>query len=89
MKSRILRRFGTVDGYDLQHIPGKQLLETVTGTGMFEHWSGDRGDCYRCGGNGWYRDPRWVVLDRWKLGSVHVPYPGAGPQRGAECWHSC
>ncbi len=74
MKERILARYGTPDGYDVQHIPGK-ICFGCDGTGQFEHMSGDQDYCYRCGGNGWYKSPVWVALARHRLGNYvfHTP----------------
>lgn len=70
MKMRILRRFGTEDGHDLQYIPGK-ICFSCDGTGDMD----DKHDCYKCGGDGWFKSPVWVLLKRWKLGgySFHEP----------------
>ena len=74
LKEEILERYGTRDGHDVQHIPGKECY-TCDGTGIFERYNGDTDYCYRCGGSGWYKSPVWVVLERFRLGrfSFHIP----------------
>lgn len=68
MKTRILRRYATREGTDLQEIPGKKCW------GPYQ--SGCLGRrCRRCEGTGWYAFPFWVKLERWRLGSrlFHIP----------------
>lgn len=74
MKARILRRYATPDGHDLQEIPGKECWSCY-GSGAYVHYSGDEDTCRKCDGIGWYRQPRWTKLQRWKLGrySFHEP----------------
>lgn len=68
MKSRILLRFAKHDGIDVQHIPGKQCFG-CGGSGTWYHtYSGDPDECDNCCGTGWYKSPKWVILDRYKLG---------------------
>lgn len=70
MKQRILRWFGTEDGHDLQYIAGKQCW-SCEGTGGLYKPHG----CYKCGGDGWFKPPAWVLLKRWKFGgyTFHEP----------------
>lgn len=70
MKQRILRWFGTEDGYDLQHIPGKMCWSCEGTGGLYEPHG-----CYKCDGDGWFKAPVWVLLKRWKFGrySFHEP----------------
>lgn len=70
MKQRILRWFGTEDGHDLQFIEGKTCWSCY-GTG--EHYAPH--DCYKCGGDGWFKPPVWILLKRWKFGeyTFHEP----------------
>lgn len=74
MKTRILHRYATSDGYDLQELPGKECW-SCHGSGTYYHLSGDEDTCWKCDGLGWYRRPRWTVLQRWQLGrySFHEP----------------
>lgn len=59
LKDRLLRRWGTRGGYDVQHIV---------------HWcyacegrpTRGRNRCWKCGGTGIFRE-FWVVLERWEL----------------------
>ena len=79
MKERILRSYGTLDGYDIQFIPGK-ICFSCEGSGVYvgyHTFSGDQWEdtCNRCFGTGYFKDPVWVVLDRYRLGSFvfHCP----------------
>lgn len=65
LKQRILQRFGTPDGHDVQHIPGKECYG-CDGTGIFKYSEYDT--CERCYGSGWYKQPVWVVLRRYRFG---------------------
>lgn len=67
MKQRICQRFGSLDGFDVQHFVGKQCFG-CDGSGVHYYWSGDRDYCWRCGGSGWFKRERWVVLARWRIG---------------------
>jgi len=70
MKERILKRYGEPDGSDVQHIPGKECW-SCGGTGVL--W--EPGGCYKCMGDGWFKRPVWIVLNRFRLGrfTFHVP----------------
>lgn len=79
MKTRILERFGKRDGFDIQHIKGKDCW-TCEGSGVYvgyHFYSGDewRDTCNRCWGTGWYKQPVWVRLERFDLGGFvfHTP----------------
>lgn len=69
MKDRILSRFGIEDGFDIQHIEGKQCWSCDGTGGLWEP-----GGCWRCL-DGWYKRPVWVTLQRYKLGryTFHLP----------------
>lgn len=68
MKTRILQRFATQDGVDLQELPGKPCW-SCDGSGTFYHlYSGDADTCWKCDGSGWFQSPRYVTLQRWRLG---------------------
>jgi hypothetical protein len=75
MKSRLLRRYGTRDGTDLQEIPGKPCFN-CNGTGLtlggYRAWT-----CRKCDGTGDYRAGFWCQLERWRLGGrvFHIPGP--------------
>ena len=99
MKHNLLMWFGNGDGYDLQHFPGKGCFacggtETNRGSGIYVGYHTCSGDewqdtCNRCWGSGWYRRPRWIVLNRWRLdrftfhtpGQIHYEEPDAGTTR--------
>jgi len=70
LKTELLERYAKQDGFDVQHIPGKVCWSCNGTGGVYE-----RGDCYRCMGDGWYRRPRWIMLERFRFGRYifHVP----------------
>lgn len=74
MKLRLLQRYANPDGYDIQHIPGKRCFG-CGGTGIHYYLSGDEDYCWKCGGSGWWKSPKWVVLKRWRFGRYvfHTP----------------
>lgn len=62
LKERLCRRYGRMEGYDLQHI-------------VKSCWDCDgRKGCWRCGGSGVYSQV-WVYLERWRIGGYvfHKP----------------
>lgn len=62
LKERLLRKYGTFRGHDLQEIKKECYGESV---GYYE-WAGCKGTkCRRCGGTGVF-DIRWVRLERWE-----------------------
>lgn len=70
LKSRLLDRYGTPDGYDVQHIPGKPCWSCEGTGGLYEPCG-----CYKCGGSGWFKHPVWVTLRRYRMGRYvfHTP----------------
>ena len=79
IKDRILRRHGTIIGYDVQFIEGKKC-HSCHGTGIYrgnnEYSGKDYTDvCWRCN-NGWYKLPVWNTLYRIRFGKYifHRPY---------------
>jgi len=64
IKERILRRWGSLVGEDIQHI--KRMCYSCEGSGFYY---ADE-DCWRCRGTGVY-DEKWVRLERWEFGG-HV-----------------
>lgn len=90
MKDSILKRYGTPDGVDWQHFEGKRCW-SCDGTGVWESWYSDyQDDCYKCGGDGWYKLEKWVRLERIKFEkyTFHSPDgcvyedPGGTPIKG-------
>lgn len=69
MKTRLLERYGTADGHDIQHILGKACFRCDY------HYSGDKDVCWKCYGTGWFKCPKWVTLKRTRLGryTFHTP----------------
>lgn len=72
IKDAILKKYGAIDGYDIQHIKGKRC-NSCDGHGR--HWKYsyttgkryDYTDCWHCWG-GWYKLPKWIALHRIKFG---------------------
>lgn len=78
IKDSILKKYGKVLGYDIQHIRGKRC-NSCGGTGRHAKYSHfgkiyDYADCYHCWG-GWYKLPLWICLHRIKFGKFifHKP----------------
>ena len=71
LKSELTRRFGTPDGYDIQHI--QKTCHGCNGTGIYRHAYLGRVSCNRCW-DGLYKDSL-IKLDRWRLGAhtFHCP----------------
>lgn len=71
VKDTILRKHGKPDGYDIQHIEGKKCYK-CGGTGRYDRWDSygiyDPDSCWGCAGTGWYKDPRWNCLQRYRFG---------------------
>jgi hypothetical protein len=71
VKDAILRKHGRSVGYDVQHIEGKKC-HTCRGTGLYPRWDQyriyDPDACWHCLGNGWYKDPQWICLERIAFG---------------------
>lgn len=67
VKDRILSKHGKQVGYDIQSLPGKKCF-SCHGTGRHARWDQygiyDPQCCWRCAGNGWFKDPQWVCLSR-------------------------
>ena len=61
LKAKLLKRYGTEDGYDIQHI-------------VKCCWSCEGDGCYRCYQSGIYRED-WHYLQNYKLGDriYHIP----------------
>lgn len=78
IKDRILTRYGTVVGYDVQFIEGKKC-HSCNGTGQFKKLNQygfvyDIDSCWHCI-RGWYKRPTWVLLQRIRFGKYifHKP----------------
>jgi hypothetical protein len=75
VKDKILTKYGKVVGHDVQHIPGKKCF-ACDGTGE-PLWINDQDDenCSRCYGDGWYKRPKWILLQRVQFGKYifHKP----------------
>lgn len=71
LKQGLLVRWGTADGYDIQHI--KKECYGCKGTGIYDHDYYGEVTCNRCY-EGVYQDA-WIKLDRFKLGgyAFHCP----------------
>ena len=74
VKDAILRKYGKAVGYDVQHIEGKKC-RSCEGCGYHTRYSWhypykayDWDSCWHCGGNGWYKDPQWICLERIAFG---------------------
>lgn len=93
VKDRVLRRWGVLVGHDLQLFAGSPCWDcdsrdAETGDWQarmlkIEGWSPEDHDCERCGCTGWYRLPRYVVLERWVFGGHVFHRPLARPQEYA------
>lgn len=80
IKDRILKKYGSQIGYDVQNIKGIKC-RSCGGTGYHAYYSNhypyreyDRSDCWHCI-NGWYRLPQWICLERIRFGKhiFHQP----------------
>lgn len=80
IKDKILQRWGKVAGYDVQKIDGVRC-RSCDGTGRYDRYSNyppykvyDSEPCWHCV-SGWYWLPRWVCLQRIKLGPYEFHKP--------------
>jgi len=75
LKDRLLTKHGEHIGFDVQHIEGK-ICFGCDGSGIYYHYySGDEDICGRCCGSGWWKHPKWVVLNKyvWRGYKFHIP----------------
>lgn len=79
IKDKILGKYGTHLGYDVQYIEGKKCF-SCGGTGIHVYcgWDGEVYDedyCWNCH-NGWYKKPVWNVLSQVQFGNYvfHQPF---------------
>ncbi len=75
VKARILKRFGRVVDYDIQLLDG---IRCRCGSGRhYSYYDGylHADVCWHCGGTGWYKPQRIVLLRKYRLGryTFHVP----------------
>lgn len=75
IKARLLKQYGTPDGYDIQQIPGKPC-DGCGGDGTYHAFRDDEAMCHSCEGSGWYKDPFYCKLDRFTLGGYLFHTPG-------------
>ena len=80
IKEKILRRWGRRVGDDLQHIPGKRCNRCKNG--LHWHFISDMHmygweECWHCGGTGWYKSEKWVLLHNYDLGGYRFHIPGS------------
>lgn len=90
IKDRVLRRWGTLVGHDLQLFSGRacwtcRSRDEATGAWLphmhkLHGWTPEDHDCRSCGSCGWYRWPAYVVLERWVFGGYVFHRPLARPQ---------
>lgn len=78
LKDKLLHRWGKRMGDDLQHLEG--LRCNRCNNGRHWHWVYDMHafgyePCWHCNGTGWFKPERWVLLNRYKLGTheFHLP----------------
>lgn len=76
LKQKICDKYGTQAGYDIQYLEGKKC-HSCNGTGLYMRHSFRSSyyeSCYRCY-NGWYKQPRYVLLERRDIGGYifHKP----------------
>lgn len=75
IKAKVLKEYGKPDGFDIQEIPGKPC-DACDGSGHYHAFRDDAGECSYCGGNGWYKDPFYCILERYILGKCTFHTPG-------------
>lgn len=74
LKEDILKKYAIKVGFDIQHIPGK-ICFNCAGTGTYiAVWGDDVEDSCDCI-TGYFKDPVWNLLYKYKLGrySFHMP----------------
>lgn len=80
IKNKILKRYASHIGYDIQYIEGKDCF-TCDGTGIYKRSSYqfrmigfEEVPCYNCD-NGWYKKPCWNILERVQFGDFIFHQP--------------
>lgn len=73
LKTRLLEKHAAIDGHDVQHIEGKHCFR-CGGSGRYSGWHGTD-YCRKCEGSGWWKSPKWIVLERcrWREFVFHIP----------------
>lgn len=78
IKNRLLARYGTVTGFDVQFLAGKKCF-ACGGSGIYHGYYWESGDewsdtCNRCWG-GWYKPRCWNILEKRRFGryTFHQP----------------
>lgn len=81
IKDAILKKYGKLVDYDIQHIPGKKCW-TCDGTGEHVKYSWnppykayDWDYCWHCNGTGYYKLPQWICLSRIQFGKYTFHRP--------------
>lgn len=81
IKNKLLKDYGNHVDYQIQHIPGKKCFN-CDGSGQWPKYSMyppyniyDYGECYRCGGTGWFKYPQWICLALVKFGLYYFHRP--------------
>lgn len=80
IKNKLLKRYSSHIGYDVQYIEGKDCF-SCDGTGIYKRFLYPFGTCgyenvpcYNCD-NGWYKKPCWNILERVKFGEYIFHQP--------------
>jgi hypothetical protein len=78
IKDKILRRFGTPVGNDLQLLEGVRCNRCVNG--RYWHWIYDSHcygweQCWQCSGTSWFKPRRYVLLKKYRLGRWYFHRP--------------
>ena len=74
IKTTVLKKHAKEDGYDIQHIPGKECY-ACGGTGIHHRdQDGCPEQCWQCI-RGWFKLPQWICLQRYQYGPYifHTP----------------
>ena len=80
IKTKLLRKFGSPAGFDLQFIEGKKCW-SCGGTGIHNKYDWrtgriyDRDECWSCSGTGYYKFPVWNTLQRFDFGKYTFHQP--------------
>lgn len=79
LKQKLVKEYGRFKGYDLQYIPGKKCY-SCSGKGRFRKYHyyyryHYYETCWNCGGDGWYKIRRLVLLARYEFGEYEFHQP--------------